>query len=92
MAEFTHNAVVVETLSGLDWEAFLVPGTDKGDTTLNAAVFNQQSKFNDTAKVFQNDTAKLVDAAEGGNFDAIKSQFGEVAKNCKSCHQAFRVR
>ncbi len=43
---FTRNALVVETLSHLPWQASLVPGTDKGDTTLNAAVFAQQSEFN----------------------------------------------
>ena len=92
MAEFTRNAVAVQTLSSLDWEAFQMPGSDKGDTRLSATVFKQRSKFNETAKAFQNDTAKLADAARGGNFDTIKSQFGEVAKNCGSCHKAFRVK
>jgi cytochrome c556 len=91
-AEFERNAVAVETLSSLDWEAFQMPGSDKGDTRLSDAVFKQRSKFNETVKAFQNDTAKLADAARGGNFDTIKSQFGEVAKNCGSCHKAFRVK
>ena len=31
---FTRNAMLVETLSRLPWEASMVPGTDKGDTSL----------------------------------------------------------
>jgi cytochrome c556 len=32
---FAKNAMLVETLSRLPWEAAMVPGTDSGDTTLN---------------------------------------------------------
>jgi cytochrome c556 len=91
-AEFTRNAVAVETLSSLDWEAFQMPGSDKGETRLSASVFKQPSEFNEAVKAFQKDTAKLADTARGGNLGAIKSQFGAVAKNCGSCHKAFRVK
>jgi len=37
----TDNAIVVETLSRLPWQAFMVPGTDKGDTTLKSSAFEQ---------------------------------------------------
>jgi len=49
---FTRNAMVVETLSHLPWEAAMVPGTDKGETTLNAAVFAQQAEFKAGAQAF----------------------------------------
>ena len=89
---FTRNALVVETLSHLPWQASLVPGTDKGDTTLNAAVFAQQTEFNASAQAFEAGTAKLVSVSQSGDLNAIKAQFGEVAKSCKGCHKQFRTK
>ena len=89
---FTRNALVVETLSHLPWQASLVPGTDKGDTTLNAAVFAQHSEFKAGALAFEAGTAKLVSVSQSGDLNAIKAQFGEVAKSCKGCHKQFRTK
>ena len=89
---FTRNAMVVEALSHLPWEASMVPGTDKGDTTLNAAVFAEQAEFKADAQAFEAGTAKLVSVSEGGDLDAIKAQFGEVGKSCKGCHDKFRTK
>ena len=89
---FTQNAMLVETLSHLPWEASMVPGTAKGDTTLNAAVFAQQAEFNAGAQAFEAGTAKLVSVSQSGDLNAIKAQFGEVAKSCKGCHKQFRTK
>jgi cytochrome c556 len=43
--EFARNAALVETLSKLPWEAFTVPGTDKG-TGLKSVAFRKQGEFN----------------------------------------------
>jgi len=89
---FTRNAMVVEALSHLPWEASMVPGTDKGDTTLNAAVFAEQTEFKAGAQTFEAGSAKLVSVSEGGDLSAIKAQFGEVGKSCKGCHEKFRTK
>jgi cytochrome c556 len=89
---FAKNAMAVESLSRMPWEAFMVPGTDKGDTTLNSAAFTQQSQFKQAARTFEARTAKLLSTAQGGDLGAIKPQFGEVAKSCKGCHQQFRTK
>ena len=89
---FTRNAMVMEALSHLPWEASMVPGTDKGDTTLNAAVFAEQAEFKTSAQTFEAGTAKLVSVSEIGDLGAIKAQFGEVAKSCKGCHEKFRTK
>ena len=89
---FTGNAMVVETLSRLPWEAVMVPGADKGDTTLKSAALEQQAKFNEVARTFEKQTTKLVRTAKSGDFNAIKTQFGEVAKSCKACHTQFRTK
>jgi len=90
--DFAKNAAVVDMLAGLPWEAFAMPGTDKGDTTMSASVLQRQPEFNAAARAFASDTAKLAEAANGGNLDAAKEAFGAVAKNCKSCHTAFRAK
>ena len=89
---FTKNAMLVKTFSGLPWEAFMMPGTDKGDTTLKSSAFKQQDKFEEVAKSFETQTAKLVSIAQSGDFSGIKSQFGEVGKSCKACHTQFRTK
>jgi cytochrome c556 len=89
---FTGNAMVVETLSRLPWEAVMVPGADKGDTTLKSSALEQQAKFNEVAQTFEKQTTKLVRTAKSGDFNAIKAQFGEVAKSCKACHTQFRTK
>lgn len=89
---FTRNAMVMEALSQLPWEASMVPGTDKGDTTLNAAAFAKQDEFKASAQAFEAGSAKLVSVSKGGDLDAIKAQFGEVAKSCKDCHDNFRTK
>jgi cytochrome c556 len=87
---FTGNAMVVETLSRLPWEAFMVPGSDKGDTTLKSSAFGQKAKLNETIQTFEKQTAKLAGTAKTGDFKAVKAQFGEVGKSCKDCHTQFR--
>ena len=89
---FTRNAMVMEALSHLPWEASMVPGTDKGDTTLSAAAFAKQDEFKASAQDFEASTAKLVSVSESGDLSAIKAQFGEVAKSCKGCHEKFRTK
>ena len=90
--EFTRNAMVMEALSHLPWEASMVPGTDKGDTTQNASVFAKQDEFKASAQAFEAGTAKLVSVSQSGDLNAIKAQFGEVAKSCKGCHDKFRTK
>ena len=89
---FARNAMVVETLSRLPWEAVMVPGTDTGDTTLNASAFDQPAKFREVAQKFETGTAQLLRVAQSGDVTGIKSQFGEVGRSCKACHSQFRTK
>jgi cytochrome c556 len=66
------------------------PGSDKGDTTMSSAVFDNTAQFKKETESFMADTAMLADIAKGGDLNAIKAQFGKVAQNCKSCHTNFR--
>ena len=87
---FSANAEVVEMLATLPWQAFMVDGTDKGDTTMNSAVFKKSAKFKKAAESFQTETATLSSMAKGGELNAIKAHFGKVAKSCSACHKQFR--
>jgi cytochrome c556 len=90
--EFSHNASVMEMLSTLPWEAFMVPGGDKGKTKLKSTALREKDKFMAKAKTFETEIQKLVKVSAGDDFNAIKAQFGEVAKSCKSCHHDYRSR
>ena len=90
--EFVKNAMLVNTFSSLPWEASMVPGTDKGDTTLNSEVFMKPAKFKEVSQNFETQTAKLVSVAQSGDFIGIKAQFSEVGKSCKACHTQFRTK
>ena len=87
---FVDNALLVQTLSRLPWQAFRMPGTDKGDTALKSSAFEQQDKFNEFAQTLEKQITDLVGKAKNDDFNAIKTQFGEVAKSCKACHSQFR--
>ena len=89
---FAKNAMLVETLSRLPWEAVMAPGTDTGDTTLKSSALLQQAEFKEVSQNFETQTTKLVSAAQSGDFIGIKTQFGEVGKSCKACHSQFRTK
>ena len=87
---FSNNTAVIEALAGLTWEAFLVPGSDQGKTTMNSSVLKDPDGLKSLSQQFQLEVGKLSAAAEGNDFNAIKAQFGAVAQSCKSCHGKTR--
>ena len=87
---FAANAEVVKLMSTLPWEASLMPGSDRGDTTLSPAVFQKEDAFRKTAASFEAAAATLAEAARSGDLEAVKAPFGTVAQTCKACHKPFR--
>jgi cytochrome c556 len=87
---FSADADLVAMLASLPGEAFMVPGTDKGDTTMTAAVFDEPAKFKKSVGTFETETAMLASTAKGGELNSIKAQFGKVAQSCNACHKKFR--
>jgi cytochrome c556 len=87
---FAENAATVDTLSALPWQAFLVPGSDRGDTTMNDKVLKDPDAFKKVAQEYLQATGNLRTAAEGNSLEAVKSPFGAVAASCKACHSRYR--
>jgi cytochrome c556 len=87
---FAANADAVNMLATLSLAATLVPGSDKGDTTINSAAFKNSDQFIEASDSFKAETAKLADVANGGNLNSIRAQFGRVAQSCSACHKKFR--
>lgn len=84
-----ESAAIAETMSKLPWEAF-GPGTDKGDTRAEPAVWTEQAKFKAASEKMMGEVTKLNAAAKTGNLDQIKAAFGAAGASCKACHDDFR--
>ena len=87
---FASNTAVIEALSGLAWEAFLVPGSDRGKTTMKSSVLKDPDGLKSLSQQFQFEVGKLSATAKGNDLNAIKTQFGAVAQSCKNCHSKTR--
>ena len=84
-----ENADLVLAMSKLPFDAFGA-GTDKGETRAKPEIWTEMDKFKAGATKLQEEATKLSLASKGGNLDAIKAAFGETAKTCKACHDAYR--
>jgi len=89
-ASFDEQAKLLHILSTLPWEAFMTPGSDKGDTGLKSSALQNKSAFMQAAKSFENATRDLMLAAAGGDLGPVKTEFGNVGASCGACHKQFR--
>jgi cytochrome c556 len=87
---FASNTAVIESLAGLPWGAFLVPGSDQGKTTMKSSVLKDPDGLKSMARQFEAEVLKLSAAAKGNDFNTVKAQFGSVAQSCKGCHSKTR--
>lgn len=88
-AAFARNAEIVAYMSKLALEGF-TPGTESGDTKAKPEIWLDMDDFKAKMEKMQGEAAKLADLSKGGDFDAIKAQFGETGKACKACHDKYR--
>ena len=89
-ADFAANALAVEMLAGLGWDAFLTPGSDRGDTRLKSDALKEPAKLLAAAEAFEAAAANLATAADSGELVKIKPPFGAVAQTCGGCHKPYR--
>lgn len=83
------NAALVEVMSKLPFAGF-TPDTQGLKTKVKPEAWAEKAKFDQGAEKMQAEVAKLNAAAKTGNLDNLKAAFGETAKTCKACHDAYR--
>ena len=83
------NAAVVEFMSKLPWAGF-TPDTEKQKSRAKPELWAEKAKFDQGAEAMRTEITKLAAASKQGNLDALKAAFGETAKTCKACHDAYR--
>jgi cytochrome c556 len=88
------NSIAAVANSGLG--ALYGPGTDQGTgwkkTRLKPEFFEKQDEVKKVALSFNEEANKLAKVAANGDIGEIKTQFGELGKACKSCHDKFRIK
>ena len=70
-------------------------GTGKDDTEVKSAalpvIWERWDEFQQAAQAFEQESAKLVEVAEGGDQTAIAQQLAALGKEgCGNCHETFR--
>lgn len=88
-AAFARNAEIVAFMSKLPLEGF-VAGSETGETKAKPEIWLDMDDFKAKLEKMQGEAAKLAEVSKGGDFAAIKAQFGETGKACKACHDKFR--
>lgn len=76
-------------------EQLFPEGTAKGETGEKSAalpvIWERWDEFQQAAEAFEQESAKLVEAAEGGDQTAVAQQLAALGKNgCGNCHETFR--
>jgi cytochrome c556 len=61
-----------------------------GDTAAKPEIWAAKADFDSIGKALKEGTAKAEKAAAGG-LDSFKAAMGDVGKNCKACHEKYRV-
>lgn len=75
----------------LNVDTLFPAGSDQGDTEASPKIWENKDDFVKHIEKFQTDAAAAL-AAKPQDLDALKPVFQQVASNCGSCHQAFRVK
>jgi len=65
-------------------------GPEAGKTRALPEIWSKPKEFEAAQKVFSDAAPKLLAAANANDVSALKTQFGEVGKACKNCHDTFR--
>jgi cytochrome c556 len=66
-------------------------GREAGKTRALPEIWLKPTEFAAAQKVFSDAAPKLLAAAAANDVAGVRSQFGEVGKACKSCHDNFRA-
>jgi cytochrome c556 len=83
------NAELVATMAKLPWPAFATD-TEKLSHEVKPVLWKEPAKFKEHADKLEETSGKLLAAAKTEKLEDLKAAFGETARSCKSCHDAYR--
>lgn len=86
---FAAHAQHVAALSRMALEGF-PKGSDFGETKAKDAIWSHFDDFKTKMEAFTTEAEALAKVAEGGDLGAVKKQFGNTGKTCKSCHDDYK--
>jgi cytochrome c556 len=88
-AQAAFDANVVKTVSALPWAAF-GDETESIKSGARAEIWLEKEEFLARSKKMQTATAGLLEAAKTGDQAKLKVAFGDTARSCKACHDAYK--
>lgn len=89
-------ALAIKGIANSGMGALYLPGTDTAGAPVKTralpAIFDPKNtdERNKIGQNFVKQANMLAEVAAGGDAAAIKTQFGELGKACKACHDKFR--
>lgn len=86
---FAALAAQLKATANEPWQHYNA-GSDGAGSDASADVWRKPQEFQAAIKRFNAAASALDKAAKSGNYDAVKTAFGEVGQSCKACHQSFR--
>ena len=63
-----------------------------GKTTASPKIWEDPEGFKAKGQEFGQALSAAIQAGVPDNLDALKATFGNVAKNCKACHEVYRIK
>jgi len=65
-------------------------GKGWGKTKVKPEFFQQPEKVREKSEAFKREAKAMVESAQGGNLEQMKTQFDKLFESCKSCHKEYR--
>ncbi|WP_373698601.1 cytochrome c [Neisseria dentiae] len=87
--EFAALAAQLNETAGEPWKHYGA-GSNGSGSDAKAAVWENPQAFQTAIKRFNDAAAALNQAAQRGDYAAVKASFGQVGQSCKACHQDFK--
>ena len=89
-AVFARHAKDLAAAAQLEVMAAFPEDSVNEDSDASDTIWLDLDKFQEKSQALRDQSAKLAEAAAGGDEVAMKEQFGATAKTCKGCHDDFK--
>ena len=89
-AAFARYARDLAVAAGLDVLAGFPEDSINDESDASDTIWLDWDEFRDRQEDLLEQAAKLAEVAAGGDEAAMKEQFAETAKTCKTCHDDFK--